>query len=117
MRRTINIGKLNKRITFKKLSEIEDEMLQEKQGLKTICTVWASFYPVRGTERYELQKIQSEISHKCYIRYRNDIDSDCFIEYKGKKYNIESAIDVDDEHKIIEILCYEHRGDEVIEDV
>ena len=114
--RTIDIGRLNKRITFMKLDEEEDELGQEKQVLRAICEVWGSLYPVRGTEFYEVQKIQSKISHKCYIRYRKDIDSNCFIDYKGTRYNIESIIDVDLEHKMFEIMCSEHRDDEVIAD-
>lgn len=37
--RTMNIGKLNKRITFMRLEEIEDEMRQTTQGLMEIKTV------------------------------------------------------------------------------
>lgn len=113
--RVMNIGKLNKRLTFKKLDEIEDDMNQITQALVDVCTVWGSLYPVRGVEFYEIQKLQSKITHKCYIRYRNDIDSTCYIEYAGKTYSIESVIDVDLDHKMLEIMCVEHNGKEVIE--
>lgn len=110
--RTINIGKLNKRLSFKKLVDVTDEMGQNKKKLAKICEVWGSLYPVRGMEFYEIQKIQGKITHKCYIRYRTDIDSNCFIEYQGKTYSIESVIDVDLSHKILEIMCSEYFGKE-----
>ena len=69
--RTINIGRLNKRVTFMKLTEEKDKMGQLKQVLTEVGTVWASFYPIRGAEFYEAQKVQSKITHKCYIRYRS----------------------------------------------
>lgn len=113
--RVMNIGKLNKRLTFKKFGEIEDDMNQITQSLMDVCTVWGSLYPVRGIEFYEIQKLQSKITHKCYVRYRDDIDSTCYIEYGGKTYSIESVIDVDLGHKMLEIMCVEHSGREVIE--
>lgn len=106
--RTLNIGKLNKRLTFKRLDEVEDDLQQKTQSLAKVCTVWGSLYPVRGIEYYELQKIQSKITHKCYVRYREDIDSNCYIEHQGKIYTIQSALDVDLEHKMLEIMCVEH---------
>ncbi len=114
--RTMNIGKLNKRITFLKLGETEDKMGQTTQGLKEMKTVWASFYPIRGTEFYEVQKIQSRVSHKCYVRYLEGIDTNCYIRYNGTVYAINSVIDVDFEHKILEIYCYERVNKEEIPD-
>lgn len=112
--RTMEIGKLNKRLTFKRFADVTDAMGQSKKILTELCTVWGSLYPVRGAEFYEVQKIQSKITHKCYVRYRENIDSSCYIEYKGKLFTIESIIDVDMQHKMLEIMCVEHIGKEVI---
>lgn len=114
--RTMQIGKLNKRITFLRLADIEDEMGQDTKGFEEIRTVWASFYPIRGSEFYEVQKIQSRVSHKCYVRYMDGIDSNCYIRYQGKEYAINSVVDVDLEHKMLEIYCYEYTNKERIED-
>lgn len=112
--RTIQIGKLNKRLKFNKLTDSVDSMGQSKKQLAEICEVWGSLYPIRGNEFYELQKIQSKITHKAYIRYRAEIDSNCFIQYEDKIYNIESVLDVDLEHKMLEIMCSEHTNKEVV---
>ena len=112
--RRINIGKLNKRLTFERLGDIEDEMGQIKQGRQPIATVWGSLYPVRNSEFYEIQKVQSKTTHKCYIRYRPGIDTGCFIEYAGELFEIESVIDVDMEHKMLEIMCSVYKNKELI---
>lgn len=114
--RTMQIGKLNKRITFLRLADIEDEMGQSTKGFEEIKTVWASFYPIRGSEFYEVQKIQSRVSHKCYVRYLEGIDSNCYILHQGKEYAINSVVDVDLEHKMLEIYCYEYTNKEKIAD-
>lgn len=110
----IDIGKLNKRITFCKLMDRKDELGQNKKQLENVATVWASFYPLRGMEFYEAKKIESKVTHKCYVRFREGIDSNCYIKYKGKVYAIESAIDVLEEHKMLEIMCAEYINKEVI---
>ena len=112
--RTINIGKLNKRITFRKYQDEKDEMNQSRKKLADYKTVWGSLYPVRGREFYEIQKLQGEVTHKCYVRYLEGIDSNCFLSCGGKVYQIESVMDMDMEHKMLEILCSEHINREAV---
>jgi SPP1 family predicted phage head-tail adaptor len=109
-RRTLEIGRLSQRIKLFHFINTEDEMGQNKQLLHEAAEVWADIYPVRGGEYYEVQKIQSKVTHKCYIRYRADyadIDSNWYLEYAGKIFDIDSAVDVDSQHKMFEIRCYE----------
>ncbi len=115
--RTINIGRLNRRVKLLKHCEIEDTMGQQTQALVTLKTVWGSFYPIRGNEMYEVQKLQGEVTHKCYIRYIPGIDSNNYISIGGKDYAVKSAIDVDGEHKMLEIYCYERINKEAEEHV
>lgn len=110
MRRTMNIGRLNKRIKLFHFVEAEDSMGQSTQKLSEVAIVWADIYPVRGSEFYELKKVQSRVTHKCFIRYRDeyaDINSNWYLRVDDKTFDIDSAIDVDYEHKMIEIRCYE----------
>ena len=110
--RIMDIGRLNKRLRIMKMVEQEDDMNQTTQTLGEVCTVWGSLYPIRGIELYEIQKIQSKITHKCYVRYRQDIDTTCHIEYGGRVYSIETVLDVDLAHKMLEIQCVEYNGRE-----
>ena len=121
MRRTIDIGKLNKRITFLTLDpDATDDLGQTTNGFSEIGTFWGSLYPVRGQEFYEIQKIQGRVTHKCYVRYREslaDLSSNDFLRFEGKTYSIEGVMDVDLDHKLLEILCSEHINKEEIEDL
>ena len=107
-------GSLNKRVTFLRQAETEDALGKTTNGLEPVITLWADLYPVRGRESYETAKIQSNVTHKCYCRWHSalaDINSDWYLEYKGKRYSIESAADAGLEHRYIEIYCAEHTGD------
>ena len=121
MRRTIDIGALNKRITFLKLDpDAEDDLGQTTNGFTEIGTFWGSLYPVRGQEFYEIQKIQGRVTHKCYVRHRDSLaslSSNDFLRYEGKTYSIEGVMDIDLDHKLLEILCSEHINKEEIEDL
>lgn len=105
--RTMNIGKLNKRVTIMRYEEVTDALGQSKKELKPYKTVWATFAPTRGREYMELQKIKEELTYKMYCRYIPGITSDLFIVYQKKIYEITSVIDVDLEHKMLEIYCTE----------
>lgn len=110
MRRTMQIGRLSKRVTLYKFIETEDEIGQNVQRLAPVATVWGDIRPVRGSEFYELKKIQSKVTHKCFIRYQDifsEINSNWYLGLDGKIFDIDSAIDVDYEHKMFEIRCYE----------
>lgn len=105
--RTMKIGKLNKRVTFISYDDTGNELGQSKKEFKDIKTVWATFAPVRGREYYEVQKIREEVTYKLYCRYLPSISSDMYIRFKDKLYEITSVIDVDLEHKMLEIYCVE----------
>lgn len=105
--RTMRIGKLNKRVTFVSYDDEKNELGQNKKEFKDVKTVWATFAPVRGREYYEAQKIREEVTYKLYCRYLPSVTSDMYIRYKDKLYEITSVIDVDLEHKMLEIYCVE----------
>ena len=105
--RTIQIGKLNKHVTFVGYKDVENELSLYSKELTDIKTVWATFTPVRGREYYEAQKLREEVTYKLYCRYLPGITSDLYIRYKDKIYEIISVLDVDMEHKMLEIYCVE----------
>jgi len=105
--RTMNIGRLNKRVTIKREDDTVNALNQKSKGLVDVATVWASVAPVRGAERYELQKLHEEITYRIYMRYRSGITADMFIECEGRLFDIQSVIDVDFEHKMLEIDAVE----------
>ena len=113
----VNPGTLRSRVTFCKQEETEDDLGKITNGLVEVVTVWADFYPVRGQEFYEVQKIQSRVTHKCYCRCHSklsDMDSNWYLKFKGKLYSIESAVDAGMAGRYMEIYCSEHVNKEIM---
>lgn len=118
--RTIDIGSLNRRITFKRLVSSENDLGLLNQRLEEITTVWGSFWPIRGQERYEAFRAESDAKYKCYVRYSEklkDLDAEDFIEVGGTQYQITDVMDVESQHKLLEIYCTDRINREVKADV
>ena len=105
--RTINIGRLNKRITILKKVDSINALNQKSKTYEEVATVWASVAPVRGTERYELQKLHEEVTYRIYMRYLPGIRADMYVRCGEMLFEIQSVIDVDLERKMLEIDCVE----------
>lgn len=99
----IDIGKLNKRITFQTLST-ESGDLGEKVKWKDYVTVWATVKPYKSSEYNFMGKLKPEVTHRFYVRYRDDITPDMRIVYHGQTFNIAGyPLDMDEAHRMLEI--------------
>lgn len=108
----IDVGRMNKKITFMEYTDTPDELGQSKQGYEEYKTVWASVEPISSKEIIEAGKYEGEISHRIYIRFRNDITTDMLIKYKDRKFEISAPpIDTKEEHVLLTILCREKVGE------
>lgn len=104
----VDIGKLNKRITFQKCRVLEDEMGQDKTAWEDFKTVWATVKPYKSSEFNFMKKLKPEVSHRIYVRFRNDITADMRIRYHGRIFTIEGPpLDIDERHELLEIQCEE----------
>lgn len=104
----VEIGKLNKRVTFLQLKMAEDEMGQDKSEWVKYVTVWATVKPYKSSEHNFMSKLKPEVTHRIYIRYRRDITADMRMLYNDHVYEISGPpIDMDEQHRLLEIQCEE----------
>ena len=114
----LNIGSLNRRITFVYLDSDVDEMGQDCQVWKDYKTVWATVKALRGGEYYEAQKIRPEQTYKITTRYHEGITPDMKIRYCGKLFEILSCNNVEEANYMLEIQAVEYiEKNEVSENV
>ncbi len=103
-------GTLNKRIKISKLvtgSPARDELGTPNTTWEELDTIWAAIEPISGREFWAQQQIQSEITVKIRIRYRNDITVGMIAQYNGKTYSIKYIIDYQESHKELLLMCSE----------
>lgn len=104
---TINIGSLDKRITFIGYNEEENEIGQTVLVKKEIKTVWARVETARGREYYEAQKIRNENSYKFITRFYADVTEDMLIKFKERIFEIKNIINPYMKNEMLEIMCIE----------
>lgn len=109
----MDIGSMNKRITFLKAEERENELAQNEQMLKEVKTVWASIVTTKGREYQEASKLRPEQPVKIYTRYNKSIVEHrdkgevIFVKMKNKYYDVTSLINVKENNEMLEIEATE----------
>ncbi|GMB01070.1 phage head closure protein [Pelosinus sp. IPA-1] len=110
----MNIGSLDKKITFLSQEEVENELrLTELKPIKKL-TCWARIEPLRGKEYYEAQKNKTENSYKITTRYHKNLSDSMLIRYQNQFFEIQNIVDPYMKHISLEIYCTEKsRGEGV----
>ena len=104
----MDIGRLDKKVTFCRYSEEENELEQLQQQLKPVIkNIWATVVPKSGREYIEANKERPELTYIITVRYRKDITPDMLIQYKGRLLNIKSICNVREANEMLEISCTE----------
>lgn len=103
----MDIGRTNKRITFYRYEEKQNDLLQYEQVLVNVKKVWASVEPTRGREYQEAQRIRPELTFKITTRYHEGITPDMLIKYKDQFFQIVSIINIREKNEMLEIICIE----------
>ncbi len=101
------VGELRSRVTFQVANEIDDGYGGKQVEWADRFNAWAYIKPLSGREYFDAMQIQTEISHRVIVRYRNDITPDMRIKYGDRILEIEAVIDIGNQHRFLEILCRE----------
>lgn len=105
--RAIRIGKLDKRIEIGNVEEVRQDNGRYVESFVPFHKCWARVHPLSGTERFDAQQIQSELSHRVEIRYYPGIMPQMKIKYGDRQFNIESVIDLEEQHREMYLNCSE----------
>lgn len=85
-------GKLRHRVEIQKKQRVSDGGGGWEDAWVSIATVWARVEPLSAREFVAAQSVQSQISARITIRYRDDITSDMRIKHRGQTYDIQGVL-------------------------
>ncbi|WP_394243902.1 phage head closure protein [Halopseudomonas laoshanensis] len=102
-------GKLNKRVTLQSAGRVQDpDSGAMVPGWLEVRKQWASIEPLSANAFIAAQSVQSKVSVRIVMRYRDDINTAWRIVHKGRIYNIEGALpDADSGREYITLPCSE----------
>lgn len=105
-----NPGKLNKRITFYRHSETDNENSEKTfQKLEKVKTVWASVIAKSTAENFELQRLTNTVTYDVRTRYNPLLeDTSLIIMYGKKRLEIKSVVNVREENTELAFTCTEY---------
>lgn len=85
----MNIGQLRHRIEFQRLETIYDKAgFPQKEEYVTFQKAWADVNDLYGKEYWNSKQNISENITVFHTRYYKNVDADCFILFKGQRYEI-----------------------------
>ena len=107
MKRMTDPRKMKHRISILRPAMIEDEIGQKKPGYEHVRNAWADIIALKGDEFIENEKVEGKQQYKIKLKYAFEISNDMIIEYKGKQFNITSAINFDEANREYHLICTE----------
>jgi len=102
----VAIGGLKKRVTILKQVRTSDGQGGFTETWQEVGTVWAAIEPISGREYYEAMQLASDVTHRVRMRYM-DLTPHEKIKYDDRVFDIIAVIDVNMEHRELEVLCNE----------
>lgn len=107
----IEIGRMNKRITFEVETTVTNESGFQEQTWNGIKTVWSSVNNLFGREFWSAKAVQQENTVVFKIRYNKEIENlntkKTRINFKGKFFNITHIDNVRYENRVLSIKATE----------
>lgn len=115
--KSINPGRLNKRVDIYRYTETPTEMGESRTALKRFATVWAELKPTRGTEFLEYYRDANALQFKCTMRWNpslNLTEKDVIV-YADRQFEINAILNLMEGGKYLEVYCTESKDKKVLE--
>lgn len=100
-------GKLRHNITWQKKNKTPDTGGGFTYTTDDFAITRAFIKPVSTNERFFAQRIESDITHKIYIRYRTDLNPAMRIKYGDRYFQVKGLMNIEEQNKWLEISAVE----------
>lgn len=104
-------GDLRRRVKLQRRSTKLDSFGQRQESWSDVADVWADINPLSGRELEAAQAVVSATTHEITIRWRPDVTSAHRIVYRGRLFNILSALDENTQRRLLVLSCSEGLSD------
>ena len=100
-------GRLRHRVTLQRATESRDSFGQVVKTWADVATVWARVEALSGREYLEAQSLQRQVTTRMTIRWRSDVDAGLRALWRGRVYDIESALADETGRRSLTLMCVE----------
>jgi len=103
----ITAGKLRHTITIEREQAISDGAGGSYLTWTTVATPRAFIKPMSGGERLQAMRLEATVTHRIFIRYRDDLLTSDRINFDGRLMQIRALINLEERNRWLEIYADE----------
>ena len=102
-----------KRITIQTKSDASDGQGGFTETWNDLATVYASIEPLKAFERYQAMQMQTPVTHKIVMRYRDDVPTTARIRFGDRVFWVKEIINVEERGRRLAIKAVERAGNTI----
>lgn len=103
----LTAGKLRHSIIWQEKIGTPDEGGGQTYTTNDVVTVRAWVKPVSTNERFFAQRVESDITHKIFLRFRTDINPAMRINLGGRLFQVKGIMNLEEQNKWLEVSAVE----------
>lgn len=103
----IDTGRMRHRVTLEAEVTAPNPFGEQVPSWQAEAVVWASVEPLSGREVLQADQLQSQVTHRVWIRWRQGVEANKRFRHRGRALNILSVHDRDERRELLECLCVE----------
>jgi len=107
VKKMIGAGKRNKKICIYMPGDPPTTGGEPMQFESLVLTEWAAIEPLRGDEAWIEKSLRGTVTHKITMPYRRAVTPRMHVNWKGRKFHINSVIDVNEDNRELVLLATE----------
>jgi SPP1 family predicted phage head-tail adaptor len=96
-------ARMNRRVDIQSVTRTSDGQGGFTESWTTDATVWAYITQAKGYEKYQAMQLETPISHKITIRYRDGVTTAQRMVHEGNVFNIKEVLNPDMDFAFLEI--------------
>lgn len=100
-------GKLRHSVAFERSVKTPDGAGGFNRTWETAATVRAMVTPLSGNERWQSQRVEANTTHRIFIRYRSDINTELRVNFGGRIMQVVAVLNIEERSKWLEIQAIE----------
>ena len=100
-------GCMRNRVSIQSRTESRDAHGGIAETWATTALAYADIQPIRGREFFSAEAVNSDVTHKVTIRYREGITPQMRVLFGSRALNITSVINVNERSDCLELMCRE----------
>lgn len=105
----LHSGLLRQQITIERETQTKDSVGGYSSSWATHIQPFAFVKPISGLERLHAMKLETNVTHKIYIRYVSGLTTKDRVAFNSREMQIHSIINLEERDKWLELTCIEGR--------